>query len=224
MIAQLLLIPLFLVGQYRPSGSVRPVSGGSGAVYVNSAIGANTGLDTPSVVTYSCATTGNLLTEWIYYDGTGVTGYFLTGGMTINVASQSAGLVAASVSCPDTSSHTYTYTVTCTSCGGHLFSYIVETTGTYDAAGPGSGSLPPASTSLDASATATTSSGLCIVFGISHSWTPTPPSGYTMVYDDGESNFFYNNTCYSSTGSVTFSAPLIGASSGEYETSIVLVH
>ena len=198
-----------------------PPSGG-GAVYVNSAIGANTGLDTPSVVTYSCAATGHLLWDFVYSDAVGITGYSVS-SMTINLASQNKSLFAFAGTCPDTSSHSYTFTYTCTTCGGHAFSYLVETTGTLDAAGPGSGSTPT-STSLDASATATTSSGLCIAFGISNSWTPTPPAGYTLVYDDGESNFFYKNSCYTSTGVVSFSAPLISAPSAEYPTSIVLVH
>ena len=115
--------------------------------------------------------------------------------------------------CPDTSSHTYTYSASCTGCGGHNFSYIAETTGTFDAAGP-TANPTPTSSSLDASATATTSSGLCLVFGDSKSYSPTPPAGYTQVYGDSVSNFFYKNSCYASTGSVTFSAPLSGAPSG----------
>ena len=222
MIAQLLLIPLFLVGQYRPSGSVRPVSGGSGAVYVNSAIGANTGTDTPSAVTYSCATTGNLLFDFVFYDGAGITGYTVS-GMTINLASENGIMFAFTATCPDTSSHSYSFAAACTTCGGHTFSYMAETTGTFDAAGPNAGSTP-FSTSLDASATATTSSGLCLVFGDSRSFSPTPPAGYTLVLADGVSNFFYKNACYTSTGSVTFSAPLTSAPNDQYPTSMVLVH
>ena len=157
-----------------------PTGGGSTAAFVQYWVGNNGGVaDAPAVISAACTTTGDQLTGFAYTSGS-ANAYSLA-GMTPPSAGGQIGVVASYVAtCPDTSSHTYTfsYTLGPPFTSGFATFYMVETTGALDNA-PTTNFSPPSVTQMTASTTALQTSGMCIFFG----WSNAGTSSWTFLRD-----------------------------------------